>query len=431
MENAHTQSGELDMVRRRFVTSLGWECYLSAFFLVLLFASASGAAVETGDFADSMLLNFKTQFANYENSIWLASRSLFYFLFLCQFVWSLVQLCLHESLTFASVIAVVIRQIMTGMFFWWLLFDRSILRSIVGSFSQLAYSGLELTELIGMMEISVQNIMAAAGRSAGILNGIALFLTGLAASVIMSFALTTAIAYMAVVMIENYIVGSLGLILMGFAGSDYTRNYAISYIHTLVHVGLKLFLATIIVNVGVIAFTQTTMGLTNMDSDSVSQTCMQLIAQSFFFLAITRIIPEVAATLVSGASSSGMHTLSAIQAGGGAIGTADMRSAAAVAGVTAGVDNTPGAVADVYNMSRNAIQNAANAYNERYLKTDLRREHPAAAGTTAIGGVVGGLWDKYQAKRHSRDPQWVNAMSAPPPAATAPTPTTPTAKNND
>jgi type IV secretion system protein TrbL len=303
----------------------------------------------------------------------------------------MAQLCLHESLTFAAVVSLVIRQVMTGTFFWWLLFDRSILRGIVSSFSQLAQSGLSLSELIFLMETGVQNIMRAVGKSSGVIEGIALFLTGLSACIVMSFAMTTAIAYMAVVMIENYVVASLGLILMGFGGSDYTRSYALSYIRTLVHIGLKLFLATIIVQVGVLAFTQATIGLNNMDADSISQNCMRLIAQSFFFLAVTRVIPEIAGTLVSGASTTGMHTVNAIRAGG-------MTAGGAVMGALAEAYHTPGAVADGYVKNRNAVEGAVNAYSSKFEQSVSKGHNPITAGISALGGT---LWGAYQEARQT------------------------------
>ena len=293
MEGSDTQPGGMVMVKteKRIwgfapnpTRGLGpldhvWKTILLALFLIVLFASASYAATETAEFTDTMLQNFKDRFESYENKIWQAAMTLFGLLFLCQFAWSTAQLCLHESLTFAAVITLVVRQVMTGTFFWWLLFDRSILRGIVGSFSQLAQSGLSYSQLIFLMESAVENIMKAVGKSSGIVEGITLFLTGLSACVVMSFALTTAIAYMAVVMLENYVVCSLGLILMGFGGSDYTRSYALSYMRTLVHFGLKLFLATIILQVGVLGFTHATVGLINMSTESISQACMRLIAQ--------------------------------------------------------------------------------------------------------------------------------------------------------
>jgi type IV secretion system protein TrbL len=395
-----------------------WKGFLPALFLIVLFASVSEAASMTtsAEFTDSMLQNFKDKFASYENNIWLAALTLFGSLFLCQFTWSMLQLCLHESLTFGAIIALVVRQVMVGMFFWWPLFDRSILRSIVSSFSELAGSGLSLSELLYIMENSVQKIMTAVGNSSGISDAVSLFLTGLFASVIMSFALTTAIAYMAVVMIENYIVGSLGLILMGFGGSDYTRNYAVSYIHTLVHVGLKLFLASTIVRIGVLAFADATTGLNNLDSESISQICMQLIAQSFFFLAVTKVVPEVAGSLVSGVSSTGTRTMSAI----------GMAAGAMLMGTAARTYNAPGVAADfvggasdVYSRGKNAVESAANAYSSQYEQSLSKNSNPVMAKMSAVGAgmsVLGGaLWGAYQETRgHKAEILNANSMTPPP-----------------
>jgi type IV secretion system protein TrbL len=389
---------------------LVWKRLLPALFLILFFASVSGAAsAETSaEFADSMLQEFNHKFASYENQVWMAALTLFKFLFLCQFTWSALQLCLHESPTFATFVALLVRQTMTGMFFWWLLFDRSILRSIVSSFSELAGTGLSLSELIYIMENSVQKIMTAVG-SPMTLKGITLFFSGLFASIIMSFALTTAIAYMTVIMIENYIVGSLGLILMGFGGSDYTRNYAVSYIHTLVHVGLKLFMASAIVQIGVLAFADATTGLNNLDTESISQICMRLIAQSFFFLAVTKVVPEVAGSLVSGVSATGMHTAAAIQAG----------AMSTTVSAAKAIYNTPGAVADAATgaarIGVSAVKKAANAYNANLdaYKSKGDSNFISHAFATTVGSMLRVGWNKYQASRgHQTGMQ--NSMDPPP-----------------
>jgi type IV secretion system protein TrbL len=387
------------MVKMRITRGRGpldpiWEGLLLALLLVVLFAGVSRAGEQVAEFADSMLQNFKIRFAAYENKIWQAALALFGLLFFCQFTWSVIQLCLHESLSFAAVVTVVVRQVMTGMFFYWLLFDRSILQGIVGSFSQLAQSGLSLAELISLMEIAVMKIMEAVGKSSGVIEGIALFLTGLSACLVMSFAMTTAIAYMALIMLENFIAGSLGLILMGFGGSDFTRSYALSYIRTLVHIGLKLFLSTIIVQVGIMAFTQATLGLNSMDAESVSQTCMSLIAQSFFFLAVTRVIPEISGALISGASTTGAHTISALRGSG-------MAAGAAVTGTLAGAYHMPGAVTDTYVKNRSAVESAVSAYSSRFEASRSKGRGPLTAGVSALGGTLWGTYRESQAQGSS------------------------------
>ena len=80
---------------------------------------------------------FKSAMGEYAEKCYAAAKTLFYLLFLCQFVWAIIQLCLQESLSFATVVATIVRQIMAGGFFYWFLLDRTILDSIVKSFSAL------------------------------------------------------------------------------------------------------------------------------------------------------------------------------------------------------------------------------------------------------------------------------------------------------
>ena len=74
---------------------------------------------------------FKSAMGEYAEKCYAAAKTLFYLLFLCQFVWAIIQLCLQESLSFATVVATIVRQIMAGGFFYWFLLDRTILDSIV------------------------------------------------------------------------------------------------------------------------------------------------------------------------------------------------------------------------------------------------------------------------------------------------------------
>ena len=360
-----------------------------------LFYSSPSAAAEFGTistFTQGMLETFRTSFQSVENRVHQAALALFAALFLCQFAWSVIQLMLTESLTFASVVATVIRQVMTGAFFYWLLFDRSILKGIVDSFSQLANAGLSFTDLLFFMETSMQNIMTAVqGRGGLTLEGIALFFSGLAASLVLSYALTTAVGYMAIVLLENYIVGSLGLILLGFGGSDYTRNYALSYIKALVHIGFKLFLVTIIIYVGAYSFTRTTGGMVGSGAASLIETCMMLIGQSFLFVAVIKVIPQISDTLIAGVSMSTASGAFALRSGAaGAAGLA--------AGAVTAAYNMPGKAADAIAGGASAVQTAANAYSENFNAYKSQGLNSVRAGVSALGST---LWAGYQASRGS------------------------------
>lgn len=408
-------------------------------------AVPSGEHGATGTVADNLLKSFHDRFKSFEEKIYTAAKGLFAALFLCQFVWAVLQLFLQESLTFAAVVATVVRQIMMGGFFYWFLVDRTILTSIVSSFEQLASSGLKISELLFLMENSAETLMRYVAQSTSALSGFALFLTALLTCIIMAFAVTTAVGYWAIVMLENYIVASLGVILLGFGGSEYTRNYALSYIKTLVHIGFKLFLCTVIVQVGVIAMRKT-VGITDaeLSSESVNQLCLLLIAQSFFFLALVKVIPQIADTLIAGVSMGIGHGGAMIRSGWGgaaALGGGLAMGAGRVAGGTvAGTAAATGAAANAYHtsrqsgrgISRSAMSGAGGFLGQSVLGVGttvqnvfrgvrnnladhgiLRTRGPQADMSGAVKGQVSGVWSKHRELKTIDEVRQQSSMSAP------------------
>jgi hypothetical protein len=131
---------------------------------------------------------------------------------------------------------------------------------------------------------------------------------------------------------------------------------------------------------------------------------MRLIAQSFFFLALTRVIPEISGALVSGASATGMHTVNAVRGSG-------MSAGAAIAGAAARAYHMPGTAADGYVKNKNAVESAVNAYSSRFEQSLAKGHSPITAGVSALGGT---LWSAYQEGRqvqHTDKTAWKDAMS--------------------
>ena len=406
---------------------------------------ACAAPTDTGAAADTLIKDFHEKFKSFEDKIYTAAKGLFAGLFLCQFVWAVIQLCLQESLSFAAVVATIVRQVMMGGFFYWFLADRTILASIVQSFEQLASSGLKISELLYMMEEAARRLMGYVAQSTSALSGFALFITALVACVIMIFAITTATGYWAIVMLENYVVASLGVILLGFGGSDYTRNYALSYIKTLVHIGFKLFLCTIIVQVGVISMNITIhVGDAEITSESINRMCFLLIGQSLFFLAIVKIIPQIADTLIAGVSMGIGHGGAMIRSGwGGAAalgGGLAMGAGRVVGGMVAGTAAATGAAANAYHtsrqsgrgISRSAMSGAGGFLGQSVLGVGttvqnvfrgvrnnladhgiLRTRGPQADMSGAVKGQVSGVWSKHRELKTIDEVRQQSSMSAP------------------
>ena len=157
---------------KRFVFLILLVSFLTTFSNVV-FAATPDSVIDkmVGDFGDA--------FTGYTNTIYKAAMGLFAGLFLCQFTWSILQLFLQESLTFGAVIATLIRQLITGGFFWWLLFDRSILETIVASFKALSGQDLELAQLAKISVNLCRSVLTHTSAASGMMEGLYIGLVGL------------------------------------------------------------------------------------------------------------------------------------------------------------------------------------------------------------------------------------------------------------
>lgn len=422
-------------------------------FLLSIFANVAFAVgvTQPDSIVDKTVKAYEKEFTHYTDIVHKAAMGLFAGLFLCQFVWSILQLFLQESLTFAAVVTTIVRQVMTGGFFWWLLFDRSILETIVASFKGL--SGLDL-ELASLVKISVNTciiIVSATSLATGVLEGLFIALVGIVTAIIVGFALATATGYLAVVLLENYIVGSLGLILLGFGGSEYTRNYALSYIKTLVHIGFKLFLVSVVLLIGIGIFRDIKEDMllalgngVDVNNTSLLQSCTNLITVAFFFITIIKVVPQIADTLIAGVSMGIGHGGAMIRSGWGgaaALGGGLAMGAGRVAGGTvAGTAAATGAAANAYHTSRQSgrgisrsamsgaggflgqsvlgvgttVQNVFRGVRNNLADHGILRSHgPKADMSGAVREQVSGVWSKHRELKRIDEVKQQSSMSAP------------------
>lgn len=426
---------------------------LLCMFLLSIFANVAFAVgvAQPDSVVDKTVDAYGRRFADYTDIVHKAAMGLFVSLFFCQFVWSIIQLFLQESLTFAAVVTTIIRQVMTGGFFWWLLFNRSILETIVASFKGLSGLDLELASLVRISVNTCKIIVSSTSLATGVLEGLYIGLVGIVTAVIVAFALATATGYLAIVLLENYIVGSLGLILLGFGGSEYTRNYALSYIKTLVHIGFKLFLVSVILIIGIGIFSDITQDMisalgsgVDVNNTSLLQSCTNLITVAFFFIAIIKVVPQIADTLISGVSMGIGQGGAAIRSGiGGAAALAGglaMGAGRVAAGAAGTVGSAIGAAANAYHASRQSGKSAGRAVGSAFgsalghsirgvgataqnvfrgVRNNLadhgilRGHGPQADTTGAAKRQVAGVWSRHKELRAANEMKQQNSMSAP------------------
>lgn len=145
-------------------------------------------------------------------------------------------------------------------------------------------------------------------------------------------------AFMAVTLIESYIVVNASVLLLGFGGSQWTREYAMAMPRYAVAVGAKLFVLTLLV--GLISQSATAWEKAYTHTDNASMWTM--VGLAFTCAYLTKTIPDLIQGLISGISVGGGGTIGGMAAGaaaGAAIATGG------IGGIVAGAANAAGGAA--------------------------------------------------------------------------------------
>ncbi len=185
------------------------------------------------------------------------------------------------------------------------------------------------------------------------INPLAAFsITIASACVLLSFAFIA--AFMAVTLVESYIVINASVLLLGFGGSQWTREYAIAMLKYAVAVGAKLFVLTLLV--GLIAQSAHDWQAAYNHTDNASMWTMVGLGFTCAYLAKT--IPDLIQGLISGVSVGGGGALGGmaatalgVGAGVGAMAAAGGLGGAAAAGEAAGAGQGAGGLANLINNS--------------------------------------------------------------------------------
>ncbi len=113
--------------------------------------------------------------------------------------------------------------------------------------------------------------------------------------ILICFALIT--AFMVLALIESYVVISAGVLMMGFAGSRWTKEYAFKVMTYAVSVGAKLFILQLLIGVGETMID----GWVTTDQATVSEIFV-MVGAAIILLTITKTVPDMVQGLVNGAS---------------------------------------------------------------------------------------------------------------------------------
>ncbi|OHV78539.1 P-type conjugative transfer protein TrbL [Rhizobium sp. LCM 4573] len=294
--------------------------------------------------------------------------TLFWLLAGIQFVWTFFPLVFRQA-DFGEIIGELIRFVMViGFFYALLIYSSQWAYAIVDSFREAGAAAagvgtkqlmpgdmfgiaVELADMIGKVE-TWNPLTATIVSLAGVI-------------VLLCFAFIA--AFMALTVIESYVVVNASVLFMGLGGSQWTRDYAIAIFRYALAVGAKLFILTLIVGL-ISASAKQWQAAYNHDDASM----WTMVGLSLACAYLSKTIPELIAGMISGTS----------MGGGASIG--GMAAAAIAGAVTAGA-----ATAAALGASGAAGAGAAGAAGAAGGTGAAGAAGAGAAGSVGTGGLAG------------------------------------------
>ncbi len=297
-----------------------------------LFLGEQAQAATTPMFVIS---DFISAISGWGGTILASALALFWLLAAIDFIWMGMTLALKQA-DIAEVVAEIVHRVMhIGFFLALLTFSSSWAPTIIQSLTQLATnaSGAPAPTISAVMG-SAMTICGAIFSSMSLWSiGTSILLALLCVVILLLFALIA--AEIAVSLVSVWLIIYAGMIMLGFGGSRWTQDYAISYYRAVLGASVKLYVMQMLLGVGMtviggIAATATAVGGANIvDFFAVAAACLIL------YVLIMR-IGELTHALMSGhvmASSNALAT--AVAATTAAAATVGGAAAATVGGAAA------------------------------------------------------------------------------------------------
>ena len=210
--------------------------------VLMLSLVPSDAYAQSAQVLDTLVDSFQTQSKQWEGAIKQAAISLFWILAAIEFSVSAIFLALQGAgaQTFAA--ELVKRILVVGIFYFILDSGSSICNAIVESLKQLAFNAGGVKSAPSAIFNSGWNICQKILNEVSLWKdaGKAIVLCIAAFIIIVCFALIAAM--MIVTLVEVAIVSYAGIILLGFGGSSFTKDYAVKYLTYAVSVGIKIMM---------------------------------------------------------------------------------------------------------------------------------------------------------------------------------------------
>lgn len=263
-----------------------------AFWFILFSSNANAIDVNT---VDTMIEQFRNAAQTWEAPLLNAATSLFWLLATIQFAWAMIGLAFRTNDIGTWVSTIFNQIIFIGFFYWLLTNSATFARSIVDSFRQAAASasGSSLLKpsdfFIAGWEI-VERIFDSISAWSPV-DSVGLMI----AAIIIMICFALICAFLVLALVEMYIIISASVLLMGFGGSQWTKDYAVRTLQYAVSVGAKIFVLQLIAGIG-LTLINTWVSTLNVEENA---DIVGMIGCSIVLLALTKIIPEMVQELLT------------------------------------------------------------------------------------------------------------------------------------
>ena len=268
----------------------GITLFLASF---LFFAAPKACAAEVANNSlDKIVTLYRDKASSWETTLRNYALTLFFLLATIEFVVSVIRLALRGS-DASEWLAELVNQVLFLGFFLALLHNSSAwAKAIVDSFraaanqaaissggsSNLAPSDIFDTGLSIASKVADQTSLFSPASSLGLIV--------CALVILISFALIA--AFLIVSLVESYVVISAGVLLMGFGGSRFTKDYAVRTMTYAVSVGAKLFVLQLLIALGQQIFQALSQSFEAKTTD-----IFVVVGSAIVMLALVKIVPEM------------------------------------------------------------------------------------------------------------------------------------------
>lgn len=340
------------------------------------------------DSLDKIVILYRDNAAAWQTTLATLALRLFLILAAIEFAYTAIRLAFRGA-DLSEWMAELLNQVLFIGFFLTLLLNSSAwAKAIVDSFRSAANQAGQASG--GSPNLSPSDIFDVGlqiankiGEQTSILSpGASLGLILCALVILVCFALIA--AFLILALVESYVVISAGVLLMGFGGSRWTKDYALKVVIYAVSVGAKLFILQLLVALGQQIFNSLLQNFQANLSD-----IFVVVGAAIVMLALTKIIPDMIQGLINGSSTAG---------------SAILGSGAAIYGASAGVaTGIAGSGMVVRSAGRLASEQIANAdLNGTGPRTGLgRAAHYTAATARNVGdAAVQNIGDRLSGRAH-------------------------------